>query len=65
MTNFTIYEVIEEFFEWLFPTAIYTQYESIIEFTIFTLTYVVAFTFMLYPLWKLATLWLPKGRKRK
>lgn len=65
MTSLTIYEVIENFFEWVFPTAIYTQYEPIIEFTIFVLSYVVVFTLFLYPLYRLATLWLPKPRRRR
>lgn len=60
----TIYEVIENFFLWVFPTAIFTYYEPIIQFTVFLLTYVVVFGLFLIPLWKLATIWLPRGRKK-
>lgn len=61
----TIYEVIENFFEWVFPASIYTYYESIIQFTIFVLTYVVVFGLFLIPLWRLATIWLPKGKVKR
>jgi hypothetical protein len=60
----TIYEVIENFFEWVFPSTVYIYYEPIIQFTIFVLTYVVIFGLFLIPLWKLGTIWLPKGRKK-
>jgi len=60
----SIYEVIDNFFQWVFPQIIYDLYYPVIETMIFVLTLVVVFGLFLVPLWRLATWFLPKGGKR-
>jgi hypothetical protein len=61
----TIYEVIENFFIWVFPEAIYLQYVEILELLIFTLSLAVVFGIIIMPLWKLATVFIPNKKKVK
>lgn len=59
----TIYEVIESFFEVIFPESIHIQYQEILELMYFALTLILIFTFILIPLWKIATFFLRIGKK--
>lgn len=62
MTIPTIYEVIYEFLEYAFPSAVVTQFQDHIDLTAFILTYFVIFGFFLIPLWKIATFFWRKVR---
>ena len=59
----TIYEVIQEFFTELFPAPILLEYEEIFTLMYLFLTLVLIFTFLLLPLWKLATFFLRSGKR--
>ena len=59
----TIYEVIHEFFDYLFPADILLSYADIIDLTVFCLTYVVAFGLILIPLWYLATFFIRRSKR--
>lgn len=59
----TIYEVIHEFFDYLFPADILLSYVDIIDLTVFCLTYVVVFGLILIPLWSLATFFIRRSKR--
>jgi hypothetical protein len=60
----TIYEVIDNFFRWVFPQTIYNLYYPIIEIMSFTMTLIVIFGIIILPLWRLATYLIPKGSSK-
>ena len=59
----TIYEVMYAFLEDLFPTAILTTYADILELTAFIMTYILVFSIIVIPLYRLATYFLKVGRR--
>ena len=59
----TIYEVMYGFLEDLFPTAIITAYSDILVFTAFVMTYILVFSIILIPLYKMATYFLKVGKR--
>lgn len=59
----TIYEVVLEFFESLFPALVYADWLEEIEALSFFLTIFIVFGLILIPLWKIATLLLRGAKK--
>lgn len=59
----TIYEVMRGFLDDLFPTAIITTYDSVLELTAFAMTYILVFGLIIIPLWKIATYFLKVGKR--
>ena len=60
----TIYEVMFAFLEDLFPTAILTAYNDILVFTAFVMTYILVFSIIIIPLYKIATFIIRSGTKK-
>lgn len=58
----TIYDVLYNFFTFAFPASVVTQFENIIDLTVFGLTYMVIFGFILIPLWRLGTFFWRKDK---
>lgn len=59
----TIYEVMRGFLDDLFPTAIITTYDSVLELTAFVMTYILIFGLIIIPLWKIATYFMRVGKR--
>ncbi|MDD4157271.1 MAG: hypothetical protein PHY08_13265 [Candidatus Cloacimonetes bacterium] len=59
----TIYEVMRGFLDDLFPTAIITTYDSVLELTAFVMTYILIFGLIIIPLWKIATYMMRVGKR--
>jgi len=59
----TIYEVMYEFLESLFPAATLLVYEDIVSLTAFIMTYILIFSIIIIPLYKLATFFLRVGKR--
>jgi len=59
----TIYEVMYEFLEALFPESVVIAYADILDLTAFGMTYIVVFGMILIPLYKIATFFLRVGKK--
>ena len=58
----TIYEVIENFMVWTMPEAIYLAYEPLMIALNLFLTMIVVFSFILIPLYRIATFFLRKAK---
>ena len=63
MGDFIIYDVIHQIWDLAFPPHIYVQYMFILETISFFLTLIVLFGFILIPLWRIATFFLPKLKR--
>ena len=59
----TIYEVMENFLVELFPLDVYNEYINIIQLTAFIMTYILVFSIIIIPLYKMATFFLKVGKK--
>lgn len=60
----TIYEVMYEFLEAMFPSAIVTEYTSLLTLTAIFMTYCVVFGLIIMPLWRLAMFFIKGGKRR-
>ena len=60
----TIYEVMFAFLEDLFPSTIVTAYNDILVLTAFIMTYILVFSIIILPLYRIATYLLKVGNRR-
>ena len=61
----TIYEVIEDLWINLMPSAVITANQGLFDMLTLFITLLIIFTFILLPLWYISTFWLVKIRKNR
>lgn len=59
----TIYDVMFNFLEALFPETVSLQYANILDLTAFIMTYILVFSIIILPLYRIATYLLRVGKK--
>ena len=59
-----IYEVLLTFWTWAFPSTIITTYNDVFVLITLVLTFIVVFSLVLIPLYRIATFWLRKKYRR-
>ena len=60
----TIEEVISDFWTWAFTSATMTTYEDLFTLINMYITFVIVFSLVLIPLYRIATFWLRKKYRR-
>ena len=60
----TIEEVISDFWTWAFTSATMTKYEDLFTLINMYITFVIVFSLVLIPLYRIATFWLRKKYRR-